>query len=228
MIHKSNLRHRQKGFSLLESLLVIVILLIVLGVATDGLVQIQKRSSADQGKLDVNQMSRQFMDQITNDLHQAGFPSAYMYTTAYAAANPNQVAVGMVSLTANTAEFEGDVDGSGTVSHVYLELLGTDGKPIAAGNGLCPCTLQRGVLAKSQVGTGAVPYYTEVNNVLNTDIFSADDHSGTLVAFPITDFTNVRVIRLKVNLRSPVPEVDGTFPTITMQSAAKIMNLKLN
>lgn len=216
----------------MESMLVIVILLIVLGIATSGLIQMQRRSAADQGKMDTNQMARQFMDQVTNDLHQTGYPSAYMFVpTPTPSPSPtpnNSVAVGFIALTANTAEFEADVDGSGTVSHVYLELLGTDNKPIATGNGLCPCTLQRGVLAKSAVGTGAVPYYTEVNNVLNTDIFSADDHSGTIVAFPITDFTNIRVVRLKVNLKSTVPEVDGTYPTITMQSAAKIMNLKLN
>lgn len=216
----------QGGFSLLESMLVIVILLVVLGVATSGLVQMQRRSAADQGKMDANQMARQFMDQVTNDLHQVGYPSAYMYVPTYSAANPNNVAVGLISLTASTAEFEADVDGSGTVSHVYLELLGSDGNPITTGS-TCPCTFQRGVLAKASVGTG-IPYYTEVNNVLNTDIFSADDHSGSAVSFPITDFTNIRVVRVKLNLRSTVPEVDGTYPTITMQSAAKIMNLKLN
>jgi hypothetical protein len=188
----------------------------------------QKRNNADSGRIDTTQMARQFMDQITNDLHQTGYPSAYMFDPTYAAANPNNVASGMISLTANSAEFEADVDGSGTVSHVYLQLLGSDNLPIATGTGVCPCTLQRGVIDKSSVGTGKVPYYTEVNNVLNTDIFSADDHDGLLMPFPITNFTNLRIVRLKVNLRSTTPEVDGSVPTITMQSAAKIMNLKLN
>ena len=224
---KHNVR-LQSGFSLLESLLVVVILLIVLGIATSGLVQMTRRSAADQGRMDTNQMARQFMDQVTTDLHQVGYPSAYMYDPGYSKANPDEVAVGFIALTANTAEFEADVDGSGTVSHVYLQLLGSDGLPIAGGTGQCPCTFQRGVLAKKDVGGTKPPYYTEVNNVLNTDIFSADDHSGTSVGFPITDFTNIRVVRLKLNLQTTVQEVDGSYPTITMQSAAKIMNLKLN
>jgi type II secretory pathway pseudopilin PulG len=98
----------QEGFSLLETMLVVLLLMIVLGVATTGLIQIQKRSNADEGKVDMTQMSRQFLDQIINDLHQSGYPSPKLFDPATASAS--NYALGLLTVDANTIEFEGDVD----------------------------------------------------------------------------------------------------------------------
>jgi hypothetical protein len=212
----------------LETLLVVVILAVVMGVVTQGLIQLQKRSSADAGRVDVTQMSRQFMDQIINDLHQTGYPGAKLYDTTDPLSPPpaNNIAAGLLSVDSNAVEFEADVDGSGNVSHVWLMLLWSNGTPVSTGAGSCPCTLQRGTLYKSQVGTTAVPYYTEVNNVTNTNIFSAYFFDGSQVTLPASgsDLPNIKNIKITVNLQSPVREMDGTFPTITMASEAKINN----
>src|SRR5215469_3003154 len=73
---------RQRGFSLVETIVVVALLLLVLGVATDGLIQMQKRTSSDTAKVDTTQMSRQFLDQIVNDLHQSGYPSGKLFDPA--------------------------------------------------------------------------------------------------------------------------------------------------
>jgi hypothetical protein len=92
--------------------------------------------------------------------------------------------------------------------------------------GGCPCILQRGTILKSQVGTGAIPYYTEVNDVMNTAIFNAYFFDGSTVSLPASaaDLLNIKTIQMTVNVRSSAPEVDGTYATITMASEAKINN----
>lgn len=215
----------QKGFSLIELMLTVVLLMIAMAIATDGLMQMQKRATADTGKVDMTQMSRQFVDQIVNDLHQTGYPGPKVYD----ASNPpaaTSIAQGLIAVDPNAMEFEADVDGSGKVSHVYLNLLWSNGTPVSAGAGTCPCTLQRGTLYKTLVGTAAVPYYTEVNNVTNTNIFSAYFFDGTTVALPAaaSDLPNIKGIRITVNVQSSVADMDGTFPTITLASEAKINN----
>ncbi len=223
--HAQTSSGRQKGFSLLELMLTVLLLMIVLAIATDGLMQMQKRASADTGKVDMTQMSRQFVDQIVNDLHQTGYPGSKIYDPAGAALATN-VAAGLLVVDPNAMEFEADVDGSGNVSHVYLNLLWSDGTAVSSGAGVCPCTLQRGTLYKSQVATSAVPYYTEVNNVTNTNIFSAYLFDGTPVALPASasDLPNIKSIKVTVNVQSTVQEMDGSFPTITLASEAKINN----
>jgi type II secretory pathway pseudopilin PulG len=219
--------HSQLGFSLAETIVVVAMLLLILGVATDGLIQMQKRASADTGKVDTTQMARQFLDQIVNDLHQSGYPGLKLYDpnqpNAPTLASPN-VAVGLIAVDANAAEFEADVDGSGFVSHVWLQLIDSAGNPISNAS-TCPCTLQRGTLYKQNVGAN-VPYYTEVNNVTNINIFTAYAFDGTQITLPAVagDLPRIKNIKITVNLQSTTPEPDGTFSTITMASEAKISN----
>jgi len=201
----------------MEFLVVAAILAIVMGVAIQGVIELQKRSSADSAKVDKNQEARQFMDQIVNDIHETGFPNSKMYDPT-AAPSQNNIAVGLVSVTTTAIQFEGDVDGSGSVSEVYIQLVTPAGG--------CPCILQRGTILKSQVGTGAIPYYTEVNDVMNTAIFNAYFFDGSTVSLPASaaDLLNIKTIQMTVNVRSSAPEVDGTYATITMASEAKINN----
>ncbi len=219
---------RQRGFTLVETLVTVVLMVIVIGIAADGLIQMQKRSTADTGKVDMTQMARQFMDQIINDLHQTGYPGAKLYQPP-PPPTANNVAVGLVSVDENAVEFEADIDGSGNVSHVYLRLLDANGNQVASGtpSTACPCTLQRGTIYKALIGSEAVPYYTEVTNVTNTGIFSAYFFDGsTVTPLPAApaDLPNIKDIKVTVNLQSTAPEMDGSFPTITMASEAKINN----
>src|ERR1700681_639838 len=80
---KRNTTRLQRGFSLVEMMVVMAILTIVVSVLTDGMIQIQKRSASEVGKVGVAQESRQFMDQILRDLRQCGFPSLAMFDSSF-------------------------------------------------------------------------------------------------------------------------------------------------
>src|ERR1700692_2100209 len=106
----------QHGFSLVELMIAMAILTIVVSVLTDGMIQIQKKSASDVGKVDVAQESRQFMDQILRDLRQCGFPSLAMFDSSFSptpTVSSTYVAQGLISFSSAAIEFEGDIDGSG-------------------------------------------------------------------------------------------------------------------
>jgi prepilin-type N-terminal cleavage/methylation domain-containing protein len=212
---------RDRGFSLMEMMIVLAILSIVSGVIVQGITDTQARNVVEATKTDLTQESRQFMDQVVSDIHQAGFPSIRMFdpaslTSSTVCASDNNVACGLLSVTSTAIQFEGDVDGTG-VSEVYVQL----NTPV----GGCPCTVQRGTVAKS-VG-GVPPYYTEVTNVMNTAIFSAYFFDGSSVTLPAsaTDLPNIKSISMTLYVRSAQFDPKTLqYPTVTMASSAKVNN----
>ncbi len=218
----------QSGFSLLELLLVVAILVVVLGVVVRGAVELQKRNITEMAKVDLTQQSRQFIDQVVKDLHHAGYPSVRMYDMATAAANPALYGQGLVSISSNAIQFEGDVDGSGTVSVVFVQL-----NPL---NGPCPCTLQRGSLSKTDYLAGKLPlYYTQVDNVVNVNPFSAILNDGSATALPCSiaaggcpdgnSMGNIKAVGLTLNVQTTNSSTeDHAFSTVSMSSEAKINN----
>ena len=212
---------RNRGFSLMEMMIVLAILSIVSGVIVQGITDTQARNVVEATKTDLTQESRQFMDQVVSDVHQAGFPSIRMFdpaslTSSTVCASDNNVACGLLSVTTTALQFEGDVDGSG-VSEVYVQL----NQP----TGGCPCTVQRGTVLKS-VG-GVPPYYTEVTNVMNTSIFSAYFFDGSTVTLPAsaTDLPNIKSISMTLYVKSTQEDPKTLqYPTVTMASSAKINN----
>jgi len=218
------LRERtQRGFSLLELSIAMVILAVVIAVIVSGVTQLQKTNASQAINVDLTQESRQFMDQIVEDLHQAGFPSIAMFDTVTSAANPNLYAVGLVSVSTTKIQYEGDVDGNG-VSEVIVELL-----PAA---GPCPCTLQRGAISKVLYSGGTNPqYYTEVDGVNNLNIFTAYDKAGNVIPLPCaagvcadgSSIANIKDIGILLNVKSNTPNpITNTYTNITMSTEAKI------
>lgn len=210
------------GFTLLELMVTIAILSIVFGVVANGIILVQQRNTVEVNKVDLTQETRQFMDQITNDIHQAGFPTIRMFdpVLAYTTAS-NQVAAGLTQVTSNEVDFQGDVDGTGTVSDVVIRVVPAGGP--------CPCTIQRGTVAKT-VG-GAPVYYTELDNLQNPAVFTAYGSDGSVIPLPtVQDLTGVALkninaigITLWVQSTTPDPKT-GAFPTVTMVSQAKLDN----
>lgn len=220
MRSKKRAGKNHSGFTLIELMIVAAIFAIVLGIVTEGLVELQRRGNTDAAKVDKTQEARQFLDQIINDIHQAGFPNSRMYDSSNQVSN--NIAQGLVSASSTAIQFEGDVDGSGNVSEVFIQLL------VPAG-GNCPCTLQRGTLLKSQYVNGnAVPYYTEVDNVTNQNIFSAYKNDGSSIdlSSPASagDLLIIKTIGVRLSVQSTTPEANGVYPIITMSSEAKINN----
>ncbi len=191
----------QKGFSLIELVIVCAILSLVLGAVFSGIDVATQRSQAEMTKVDLTQQGREFVDEFERDLHQAGYPNCRMVSTAGIAnncpadnSNPNvamnsAVAVGLVSVSNTQVIFEGDVDGNGVVDVVVYRLCD------AAGNcpptTTCPCTIQRSQMPKvagiMPVPQGQPPYPTfsqELQNVVNSGVpgGAAQYGGGLLIA----------------------------------------------
>ena len=160
-------RTRQRGFSLVELMVVIAVLTLVMGVVFTTVANVQQRSQTETQKVDVTQSSREFIDQIERDLRNVGYPNARMFGTAAGYTSSSAyVAAGIVAASATDIWFEGDIDGTGTVSSVRYQL-------VADANGNCPCTLQRSAVNK--LATTPTTWYSqslsfssELGNVVNS------------------------------------------------------------
>jgi prepilin-type N-terminal cleavage/methylation domain-containing protein len=184
----------EAGFSLLELMLVVAIMTIVLGAVFNGMDQATKRSQVEQTKVDLTQQGREFVDEFERDVHQAGYPNCRMVATAGVAANcpadgtiPTSspslpviknplVAAGIVSISNTLVVIEGDVDGSGTVSQVWYQLVDSAGTPVAQSTGSCPCMLRRAQIPKTFASDATWPlpqpaltaFSLELQNVVNS------------------------------------------------------------
>ncbi len=247
--HGQNRRNRARGFSLSELMISLVILTGVVGVVVDGMVQMQQRRGAEDSKMDLVQESREFMDQVVNDVHQSGYPSSQMFDpTAMAPAPcpptlavqlvyngsnycPPNMAVGvggngLNSVSASAIQFEADVDGTG-VSEVFIQLTQGNGANAPA----CttpPCVIQRGTISKQAWLNGStVLYYTELSDVMNTNVFTAYDNTGTAVTpLPATTqaaLANITDIGITLSVKAVAPDLKtGLYPTATMVSDVKL------
>ncbi len=79
---------RSRGYTLLELLIVLVILVTVTGAVFEQINGMQKKAGSEAMKLDMNQQAREFLDQTVRDLHMAGYPGASMYSNPTAASIP--------------------------------------------------------------------------------------------------------------------------------------------
>ncbi len=180
---------RQRGFTLLEMMMVVLILTLVMGVVFNQINMTQKRYRTEEMKLDLTQESREFMDQIVRDLHSVGYPTAKMYNTSMLASTPingTNVAAGLVKAAYDELWFEGDVNGDGTVWVIDYKL-----QPDANGN--CPCRISRSQLQKVAgnplTGQTTPQYNMELTDVINSG-GAGGGASGTAV-YPISGYSTV-------------------------------------
>ena len=216
-------RGREQGFTLIELMISVGILTVVVGVVVEGLTKLMQRNTIETTKVDLTQQSREFMDQIVNDIHQAGYPDLKTFDPATKPLGYGDAGVatpGLVNATPSSLQFEGDVDGTGTVSEVFIQL-----SPL---NGPCPCTIQRGAISKALWQGGALPsYYTEVTNVNNTNIFQGYDNAGNNIALagaiPVGS-ANLAAVEITLSVKATSPDTNGSYPIINMSTSAKIHN----
>ena len=150
------------GFSLLEMMAALGILGLVLSVVFGAMVQMQRRQSAESSKVDTVQETRDFIDQMVRDIHTVGYPPGRVQVGNPTCVGNVNVSCGLIFFSNTQIQYEGDLDGTGTVYQVWMQLL----RPAS---GSCPCTLERGVITKAQALAAQVPtYFTEVNGVLNS------------------------------------------------------------
>jgi prepilin-type N-terminal cleavage/methylation domain-containing protein len=228
--------HAQRGFSLIELLMVLVIFMIVMGAVFRLMNLATARSATEQAKLDMFQEAREFMDQMSRDLRQAAYPNVRNYLssvlTVSPVANDPKVAVGLVKVSTDELWFEGDVTGNGTVSVVHYWY-----DPSTANN--CPC-LKRSQLAKVNgnpyTGQTTPSYQTEVQGVLNTSIFSAfvKGQTGTPVTLPVNFNSNASTVA-GIDTVQAVLTVESKFfdpqtkvkPLSTLNISVKLNNCSL-
>ena len=150
---------------MVEIIVVIFVVMAVMAVVFSAIASVQKRYRTEEERVDTMQNAREFVDQIERDLHNAGYPTASMYTST--SPNYNSVTLawpGLVAASKTEILFEGDLDNSGTVSSIRYQLQ-------ADSSGKCPCTLRRSANYKSSSGgpTGQTAAYSaEVENVVNS------------------------------------------------------------
>lgn len=180
---------KQRGFTLLEMMMSIVILSLVVGAVLSQLNLAQERMTAEQTKLDDFQQARDFVDQFFRDINQIGDPNVRMFDGAIVPAfaapaappynaplfNDSRLAVGLVRIDNTSIWFEGSVNGIGTVQSVQYQINGS---------GACALCLQRSQVDKvngTPWGGQGTNWGTEVNDVLSNPIFRYYDVNGVQI-----------------------------------------------
>jgi hypothetical protein len=162
--------------------------------------------------------------------------------------NDISIACGIVSYSQTAIIYEADLDGTGTVSVVYLNLVSNGGN--------CPCTLQRGVITKAQwlANPATAPqYFTTVNGVLNSgngaggatfplviaapgnyapyatsDVFDAYDANGAPIVAACTlatapDCSQIRSLQISANVAPTYADpTTKQLPVYSLTSKARI------
>lgn len=241
---KPTVRRRTHGFSLLELTVALAIFGTVAAIAMTASKQLINTNSTVTSNVDLVQQGRQFMDQISSDLHMAGYPNYKMFDQSqspastsfagtYSSTNTttNSNAAGLIAATQNSITFEGDVDNSGTVSVEVIQLcVGTNpGNNCVAptASSQCPCTMQRGTMTKTTSTTATPAFYTELSGVMNWNVFTFFQYDGTTVAFPLTttSLINVRAVRIQLQVQSTRKDAQsGLYQIATLDSEAKLSN----
>jgi prepilin-type N-terminal cleavage/methylation domain-containing protein len=167
----------QGGFTLIELVIVMALLAIIAGSVFLQVNTAHQRAANERNQLDLFQESREFMDQMSRDLRQVGYPNPRNYdnkilgatelTSGDTTTSPD-AAVGLVYADVGSLYFEGGLDESGvlcggtTPCVLYTQYLYD-----SSTTGGCPC------LRRSQVGRAGTPgsettnYNAEVQNVQN-------------------------------------------------------------
>jgi type II secretory pathway pseudopilin PulG len=213
-------------------LMIVLVILLVITAAIFQVINLStQRSSAEQTKVDMFQEAREFMDQMSRDLRQAGNPNPRDFSSSVLTqtpiANDHHAAAGLVTVDTGTLWFEGDVDGTGTVSVIQYSL------DTSTSNN-CPC-LKRSQLPKvdgDPINNQTTPsYQVEVQGVQNTSIFSAFS-GGTAVGLPVTlasssgsTMASVDTVQVVLTLQaSTIDPQTRTKPVTTLMSTVKINN----
>jgi prepilin-type N-terminal cleavage/methylation domain-containing protein len=238
----------QQGFSLLETMIVMVVMTVIMGAVFQSINLTQRTNSSEQVKLDLTQQAREFMDQLSRDLRNVGYPSSRNMWKGSLDSNGNDMSspqshqngAGLLYVDYKTLYIAGDVDGvanaDGTaqvkiIKYTYVQ----DGTN-------CPCLRRTEYLRSAYLdpytdaqGTAVQPQM-EIQGVQNgtswTDaIFTAYD-STTQQPFSTavnelnngTDMANINSMRVVLAVQSPYKDGTGAYPFTRVVSTIALHN----
>jgi len=237
----------QHGFSLIELLVVMAVMVIIMGMVFKSINVTQQSSISEQVRLDLTQQSREFIDQITRDLRSAGYPNSRNMmvgstdTAGNALTDPRSFenGVGLIKVSYNQLWFAGDVDGTSDGNgHPYVKIIKYD---YYATGPNCPCLRRTEYLRTSYqdpvadaTGTTASPEL-EIQGIQNGSsadpIFTAyDPATGTAITSTI-DFTNngptmaqVNSMRIVLAVKGQFKDSTGAYPSTRVVSTISLTN----
>ena len=165
-------QHDETGFTLIETLVTVGVLVLVLGIVFSYIGRLQRVYKTEETKVDATQEARTVLDSMERELHQAGFPGHNMWgpnVLNVPVINDARNAVGIVKISPSDLWFEGDTDNDGRVESIRYTLMDAAGAAVTAAS-TCPCSLQRSqVLKANGAPTGqATNYVVALDNVINS------------------------------------------------------------
>lgn len=226
-------KNRSAGFTLLESLLAVALILIVVGAIFHQMGKAQASYRVQGQKVDLTQQQREFIDQFTRDVRQAGYPGPLTVGLTPPVPLSNvSISAGITSISSNSLTMEGDLDNSGKVMVVTYSYNPSTTFP-------CPC-IQRTVASKDGLIPAAT--YVEVQNVVAPGpqgIFTpyeangtaqpglalslpagADTHDGTYA-----QLQQIKSVRVTVTLQGQGKDMNASTPIqVTMTGMARVPN----
>lgn len=223
-------RVREKGFSLVEMLVVTLVITIIMGAVFKSIDLTQQTASSQQAKLDLTQQAREFMDQLTRDLRSSGYPNSRNVSSNQTDPNNNgncadtttnllkspcdpTNGVGLILIDKDKLYFAGDVDGTQTVpGYALVKIIRYDLVPAGANEPGCPCLrrteYQRTAYqdpvqdATNSVATQQLEIQGVQNGTAADPIFTAyDPTTGAAVTLP-RNFTDPNDAPIVANINS--------------------------
>lgn len=224
----------QRGFTLVELMMVVLILSTILGALFSQIERAQVRYKVEDQRVDLTQQEREFIDQFTRDLHQAGYPSAAVFGGQFDTTSIH-VAGGVWSISQTDLHMEGDPDGNGiqSVEYSYFDGAGWAGP----GPNPCPCLRRSSTLkvdGKAPSAQAVGTAFTQVQNVVaptaTTPIFSAYDNQGAPIDLTttVTDaatLAKIKSVQITVTTQGVSQDADAHKSIqVTMTGMARLVN----
>lgn len=243
----------QAGFSMIEMMIVIAILTVIMGSVFKSIDLTQRTSRSQQVKLDLTQQAREFVDQLTRDLRNAGYP--YQRNMATGVQDPNNAAYnfvnptdpynapGLIYVDNGSLWFAGSVDGTAgaEAGTAAVKIIRYDYVAAGAGQPGCPCVRRTEFLRNGgdpladAKNPGAAPAQLEIQGVQNgtsaaDPIFTVYDDTGNALGLPL-DFDNnattlagINSLKIVMTVQSAQQDSTGVFPVITVVSSVALNN----
>jgi prepilin-type N-terminal cleavage/methylation domain-containing protein len=232
LLRKTSAKNRATaGFTLIEMLISLAILVTVTGAVFEQINSMQKKSASEAVNLDLTQQSRDFINQTVRDLHMAGYPTASMYSVD-PSARPQMVANRLVRVSPTEILMEGDINNDGAVESVDIVY-----------DPNCPC-IRRSAQAKIDADSFHQPsnLFTETQQVFppgtaagqsGEDLFAYYDQNGNPVDLSngsdisteqgISNLAKIKTVKINLSLvtnqRDPQT---GNFVRTSMSAGSRL------